>query len=633
VRILYVVQHFSGPNGTSSVRAYEAATRLVRLGHSVTVLCGTFEAATATDFDTAVAAGVEIVRSPIAYGQAQTTTRRLLTFHRYMRWALRQGKRLPRPDVVFASSTPLTIGDIGRILARHHRVPLVFEVRDLWPEVPIALGALRNPVLQWLANRMAQRVYDASDHIVALSPGMKTGILRWGVPGNRVSIVTNCSTPRVVCQPGERERMRRHMAWTGRFVVVHPGAIGQVNNVDYLVDCGHELRRIGARDVLIAIVGAGAMRDHIARRIDQEGVENVRLYPPVPHQQIPQLLSAADAGVVTVLPVSPLETNSANKFFDLLAAGLPVALNYGGWQAEVLHESGAGGSCSGTDPGALARLLADWQSNPRHVQAMGTAARNLAEARFDRERLVIQLERILRQTVQDRSSTAEASDRVPAAVSATANIPPGGSAATVYTAGGKRLLDIVLSASALTVLTPVLALLAVAVRLRLGAPVLFRQQRPGLNGAPFDCLKFRTMSDARDADGRLLADAQRLTSFGRFLRETSLDELPQLLNVLKGDMSLVGPRPLLTDYLKRYTPEQARRHETRPGLTGLAQVSGRNGLSWEDRFALDVRYVDSASFWLDIRILASTVRAVTARRGISQPGHATAQEFMGSPQS
>jgi lipopolysaccharide/colanic/teichoic acid biosynthesis glycosyltransferase/glycosyltransferase involved in cell wall biosynthesis len=632
VRILYVVQHFSGPNGTSSVRAYEAATRLVRLGHAVTVLCGTFEASDPADFDTAAASGVEIVRSPIAYGQAQTTVRRLFTFHRYMRWALERGRRLPRPDIVFASSTPLTVGEAGRRLARYHGAPFVFEVRDLWPEVPIALGALRNPFLRWLAQRMARRVYHASDHIIALSPGMKTGVLRWGVPGSRVSVVPNCSTTDVVCHPSDRDTVRREMGWSGRFVAVHSGAVGKVNNVDYLVDCGHELRRIGARDVVIAIVGTGAMRDHIARRIEREELQNVRLYPPVAHRQIPRLLSAADVGLVTVLPIAPLETNSANKFFDFLAAGLPVAVNYGGWQAELLYESGAGGSCSGTDPGALAGLLADWQANPGRVQAMGTTARKLAEERFDRDRLVMQLHTILQQTAQRSSSPAAISQAATANAPAAATTMVRASRRTVYRRFGKRILDIALSGPALLVFTPVLLLIAVAIRSLSGAPVLFRQHRPGLGGASFHCLKFRTMHDARDLDGRLLPDEQRLTPFGRWLRMTSFDELPQLLNVLRGDMSLVGPRPLLMQYLDRYTPEQARRHEVRPGLTGLAQVSGRNALNWEDRLALDVLYVDSHSFWLDLRILGRTAWAVVLRRGISQQGHTTAPEFMGSAQ-
>ena len=171
--------------------------------------------------------------------------------------------------------------------------------------------------------------------------------------------------------------------------------------------------------------------------------------------------------------------------------------------------------------------------------------------------------------------------------------------------------------------------LALLVRLKLGAPVLFRQQRPGLHGKPFTLYKFRTMIGARDADGNLLPDAERLTSFGRFLRSSSLDELPELFNVLKGEMSLVGPRPLLMEYLPLYSEEQMRRHEARPGITGWAQINGRNALTWEDKFKLDVWYVDHRSLWLDIRIIVLTIWKILKREGISQPGHVTAQKFMG----
>lgn len=190
----------------------------------------------------------------------------------------------------------------------------------------------------------------------------------------------------------------------------------------------------------------------------------------------------------------------------------------------------------------------------------------------------------------------------------------------------KRLLDIVASVVALVLLSPVLVIVALLVAIRLGRPVLFVQPRPGRNGRIFRLRKFRSMRDIDEARG-LVSDAQRLTPFGRALRATSLDELPSLWNVLRGDMSVVGPRPLLVEYLTRYTPEQARRHEVRPGITGLAQASGRNALSWEDKFALDVEYVENRSLVLDARIILATIRSVIAREGISAEGQATMTRF------
>lgn len=194
----------------------------------------------------------------------------------------------------------------------------------------------------------------------------------------------------------------------------------------------------------------------------------------------------------------------------------------------------------------------------------------------------------------------------------------------------KRVVDVAGAGVGLVVLAPVLAVVAALVRVKLGSPVLFRHERAGLHGEPFLLTKFRTMTDERDAGGRLLPDEERLPPFGRFLRSTSLDELPELLHVLRGEMSLVGPRPLPVVYLDRYSPRQARRHEVAPGVTGWAQVNGRNSTDWPERFEMDVWYVDHRSLWLDLRILWRTLRVVASRGGVNEEGQATMTEFLGA---
>ncbi|MGD0280522.1 MAG: sugar transferase [Smithella sp.] len=199
-----------------------------------------------------------------------------------------------------------------------------------------------------------------------------------------------------------------------------------------------------------------------------------------------------------------------------------------------------------------------------------------------------------------------------------------------YIFRGKRIFDLLLTIPALIVLSPIIAIAALLVRFQLGSPVLFKQTRPGLHEKPFIIFKFRTMTNARGIDGELLPDEKRLTSFGRFLRATSLDELPELFNVLKGDMRIVGPRPLLMEYLPLYTHKQARRHELYPGITGWAQINGRNAITWEEKFKLDVWYVDNQSFWLDIKIIFLTIKIILKREGINDPEGKTWFPFTGT---
>ncbi len=215
-------------------------------------------------------------------------------------------------------------------------------------------------------------------------------------------------------------------------------------------------------------------------------------------------------------------------------------------------------------------------------------------------------------------------------VSSFGRIPP--MTAQIFPPGiprSKRLFDLTLTLLGLVLLSPLLVVLAILVAIFHGRPVLFTQMRPGFKGRPFRMYKFRSMTEARNARGELLPDEVRLTSFGRFLRASSLDELPEIINVLRGEMSVIGPRPLLMQYLERYSPEQARRHDVLPGITGWAQVNGRNNVSWQEKFRLDVWYVDHWSFALDMQILARTIWKVLAREGISEPGNATAREFLG----
>jgi len=303
---------------------------------------------------------------------------------------------------------------------------------------------------------------------------------------------------------------------------------------------------------------------------------------------------------------------SPNKFFDYLACGLPVVNNYPGWLADLIRSHQLGVPVPPRDPKAFADALIALADDPVKRQAMGANARALAESQFSRVVLAAKWCQVLESTASRYGRR-----RIGFVRHATYRWL-------------KSAADRLAALFALLLLSPLLLVVAVLLRWRLGSPVLFRQQRPGCREQPFELLKFRTMTNQRDSSGALLPDAQRLTPFGRWLRATSIDELPELINILRGEMSFIGPRPLLMQYLPLYTSEQARRHDVKPGFSGWAQINGRNALSWEEKFRLDAWYVDHQSFWLDLRIFLVTIWKVIRREGISAAGEATMAPFTGS---
>jgi len=406
VRVLYIVQHFSGPSGTGSSRAYEHARRLVVAGHSVTLLCGRTDRGSDSDESEARAAGIDVRRAPTVYAQGMSYTRRLVVFGQYMRWAVREGRSIDRPDVVLASSTPLTVGEIGRQVARHHNVPFVFEVRDLWPEVANSLGALRTPILRWMAHRMARRVYLAADRVIALSLDMAGVIATWGVDAARITVVPNASDVDLFGTPETQEQradMRSRLGWSDLFVALHAGAMGRANGLEYLLEAGAWLDRQGERGVRIALLGDGALRSRLAERIMVQGIRSVEIHPPVSRLEVPGWFAAADVAVSTVLDRPFLAMNSANKFFDALASGRPVLLNYAGWQTDLVREAGAGLTVDSRDPSSLARSLLALRDDPARCASMARAARSLAEERFDRIKLARDVENVLASAVLDAS--------------------------------------------------------------------------------------------------------------------------------------------------------------------------------------------------------------------------------------
>jgi glycosyltransferase involved in cell wall biosynthesis len=399
LHILYLHQYFVPPDGSGGTRSYEMARRFVRAGHRVTLITSSALFPKRYEFPARsvgiVMDGIELRVIRVPYANQMGYGRRLLAFVQFAFFAALEAIHAERPDVVFASSTPLTIAIPGVVAKLWHRRPMVFEVRDLWPEVPIALGVLRNPVVRALARLLERLAYRASERIVALSPAMKAGVLRAGIPDSVVAVIPN-SCDRELFErpkPGGFELPFDHS--TGP-LVTYAGTLGKVNGAEYLAEIAAETAS-RAPGVRFLVVGDGAMRRTVEGRARSAGVlgHNFWLLPPIPKDAMPALLSRTTVAVSLVIDVPELWNNSANKFFDALAAGVPIMINHEGWQADILRESGAGLVVPPADARAAAAALVEFLGDEARLSRAATAARTLARVRFDRDVLAAQLLAVL----------------------------------------------------------------------------------------------------------------------------------------------------------------------------------------------------------------------------------------------
>lgn len=399
--IIYLHQYFSTLETSGGSRSYELARRLVAAGYSVTMLTtsaylGETWAETpgwhAHDVD---GIHLEVLRVP--YSNSMPFIQRIIAFFHFAfaaAWHVRKFKA----DVVFATSTPLTIAIPGVVAKFWHQIPLVFEVRDLWPELPIAVGALRNPIAKAAARWLEWFAYRESAHVVALSPGMAAGVMRRGVPGEKVSVIPNGCDVALFDVPAQRgDWVRRQLGLTpGQRLIVYTGAFGLINDVGYLVDIAVAIRKLDP-EIRFLLVGDGAEVDKVTAQANKLGVlgETLWIWPPVTKAHVPDILAAADVATSTVIPLEELWNNSANKFFDALAAGKPIAINYEGWQADLLREFDLGVVLPPGNPVAAARLLLDYVQDSQRCMRSSRTAHQLATTRFNRDRQYLQLRRIL----------------------------------------------------------------------------------------------------------------------------------------------------------------------------------------------------------------------------------------------
>lgn len=504
------------------------------------------------------------------------------------------------PDVVDVS-TPKA-GLLGAMAAWFAGVPCrVYTLRGLRLET--ATGIKRG--ILWMAERVACA---CSHRVVPVSESLRMRAieLRLVSPEKALSLGNgSCGVDVEHFTPANRggekvARLRQMLALSGSEIVI--GFVGRFVKDKGMRELVEAFRELSASrpDLRLLLVGDFEGGDPVEGEVRRYIESNPAVLRPGFVADTAPYYSLMDVFVLPThregFPGVPLEAQ---------ACEVPVVTTNATGAVDSVRDGITGLIVPVNDAGALTRAIESLLRNPGVRAEMGRAGRKWMQHDFRPEVIWQAHADMYREMLQESQRVRHAGGLV------------------------KRVLDLVVATCALIVFSPVMAAIALVVRIRLGSPVLFRQVRPGYEGHPFICLKFRSMTDRRDENGCLLPDAGRLTPLGQFLRSSSLDELPELVNVIRGEMSLVGPRPLLPQYLERYTPEQKRRHEVKPGITGWAQVNGRNNASWDQKFAYDVWYVDNRSFWLDLKILVLTLWKALKREGISEPGHVTMQEFRG----
>lgn len=406
MRVIYLHQYFETPSVPGGTRSYEMGRRLVSWGHEVQMVTSDKQPGARRGWRETDEAGMRVHWFPVPYSNRMPYLSRIRAFMTFAAAAARKASAL-RGEVVFATSTPLTVALPAVYASRRGHIPMVFEVRDLWPELPIAVKALRNPVAVSLARRLERFAYRNASRVVALSPGMKDGIVKTGYPGERVTVIPNGCDFDVFAVPPERgQAFRRSHEWLqDRPLVVYVGTLGRINGVDYLARLAAQVRQADP-DIRFLVVGSGGEEEKVRQVAESEQVLNRNFFmlPPMPKLEAADVLSAASIAASVFVDLKEMEANCANKFFDALAAGRAIAINYGGWQAEMLEETGAGLVLDVRDVKASAGKLLGRMRDKEWLGRAGEAARRLGETRFSRDVLARRLEGVLRDAVEEREA-------------------------------------------------------------------------------------------------------------------------------------------------------------------------------------------------------------------------------------
>ena len=603
LHILMLDPVFRRADRPGPTRTYDLAQRLAHAGHRISVLTTAAACKSETIDGVTVTALGTSARARFGYPPTAHTG---AAFTRGVAWRI---WRCVEVDAVFTTDRPIATLPFLILFSALRGIPLFLEAREGPPPRPTPGASFGQRAAAWIAHACFRLATSAAHQVIVLSPDMQNELTAQGLRVSKIlASAPGCDTTLFTAAPGSSAAaLTAYPHLAQGLLVVYAGGMSSARNLDPILDLAAatqaQTQTPGAPTVTFALCGDGPARGGLEARALELGVlgKTVWFLESLPRRDLPPLLSAATAVIVDCG-----KGGSLSLFFDALAASRPVILAATGWRRDLIEGRGAGLALPESDPSAAARELVDFLKDGDGLRRANQQAAALAAGRFNLDRIASKI----RSVIEDQVAT-----------------DPRHAVLRRRTLRTKRFIDVFGSLTALVILAPALLALAIAIQVKMGGPVLFTQMRPGLKGKLFRIYKFRSMTSARDAGGALLSDGARLTPFGQFLRRTSLDELPQLINILKGDMSLIGPRPLLPEYMPYYTAEQQRRHEVLPGITGWAQVNGRNAVTWEDKFAKDVWYVDHLSLGVDIKILVKTVWIIVTGWGVSSEGHATYQRF------
>lgn len=526
--------------------------------------------------------GVDVLRVPIYPSHDASALRRVLNYVSFAASASVAALFVRRPDVAYVYHPPATVGIVAQILKLSRGVPFVYDVQDLWPDTLGATGMLNSNRVLGAVGSFMRSVYGSATRVAALSPGFGRTLSKRGVPTEKIDVIPNWTYE----PPRSKPIIDAGAASSDEFVVLYAGNVGAAQALEVVKEAAVLLEN---EPVRFDIIGDGLALDDLRAAVEDEGLENVQFLPRRPAFEMDAVFDSADALLVHLRDDPLFSITIPSKTQAYLRAGRPILMGVRGDAADLVKQAGAGVAFT-----------------PESAESLAHAVRTLMARTADERAAMGQAGRC---HYEEQLSLEVGADRFAEVLSEASYMRP-------RFLGAKRALDIVVSAVGLVVCAVPLLVLAGLVHRDVGSPIFFVHERPGRDGVPFKMVKFRTMRNARGTDGELMSDGARLTEFGRRLRATSLDELPELWNVLKGNMSIVGPRPLLPRYTPFFRGRERLRLRVRPGITGWAQINGRNTSSWDARLSDDAWYVENQSLALDFRIVLATVRRVFRSDGV-----------------